>query len=227
MDGQDLGRAEGEDGALDGARCAVSARSAATSLCTSSVRAVRAVISPPPPVAAPLQRTRGPCPGLLDQGTGLAIGVVEHHGLAPAGNGRTDRTGVRHLAAVRGAGDLDLTETGRPPRRSSLWENVGSPTVRTSTSDSGLASPRAWLPKRTAAASAPSPASSCAASSATASAGSEGDRPAALPGCVSRRSGLRRPRACQRSGRRGSCPTWRLRRASGGPCRGSRPRALR
>jgi len=99
VDGQDLGRAQGEDGALNGSRCAVSdpeRHDQLVCLFGESRDLIRH-----PPVAAQLQWPPGPGHGLLDQRPGLAFGVVEHHRLTPAGDGGADGTGVCHLAAVR------------------------------------------------------------------------------------------------------------------------------
>ncbi len=122
-----------------------------------------------PPVVAPPKRPLGLGPSLLDKRR--APRVVGHHGLPPVRNGCANGTGVCHLPTIRfGRG---LTETSSPPRHSGLKGNVRNPTARTSTSEKGTSSPRAWLPTRTAA-SAPSPASPAAASWATESAWSDG-----------------------------------------------------
>ena len=84
------------------------------------------------------------------------------------------------------SGGRELAETSSPPQRSSLKENVRGPTARTSTSDSGAASPRVWLPTRTAA-SAPAPPAPPLPAGLPRARGQRG-RPADIPGCVSRRS---------------------------------------
>ena len=95
MDAEDLGRAKGQDGALDGGYRAMSVperRDQLVYLLGEGGDLLRH-----PPVAAPLQRPPGPGFGLLDKRPSSTLGVLEHNGLPPAGNGGTDGTGVRHL----------------------------------------------------------------------------------------------------------------------------------
>src|SRR5918998_1983054 len=160
------------------ARCP--SRSAATSLCTSSAREVISSATHPSQRRSSGPQVQASAPSI----SAPAMPSGSWSTTASRQPGTAVQTEPGASISRRHASDgRDLMETSSPPRRSSLKENVCGPTARTSTSESGPASPRARLPTRTAA-SAPSPTSPSATSRATASAWSDGRAGGTRAGCL-------------------------------------------